>query len=128
MTKPYTPRGAIVPFLQAIEADPLREFTSRQAAEIMDCDYRAVASTLEYARRARLVFIRKERGALRIRGTPYRDQEAQDMARAATDKAMRLSGRKNGGVGWATRPDDPRIPMVVPGWTPPQMVAPRGAA
>jgi hypothetical protein len=121
----YKPKGKVVKFLQALESDRFREFTTLEIAAIMGCDQRAVAASLHYPARNGLVFIRKEGKGLRIRGTAYSDQEKQDAARAATDKAIRAR-RDHAAPVWTPSSDDLRIPRVVPGWTPPVMVAPRG--
>lgn len=126
MKKESGPKGKIVKLLLAVESDRWREFDSKEAAEIMGCDIRAVSTSLEAARKAGYLFVRKERGTLRIRGTAYQDQAAQDVQRSGTDRAIRSA--KSGRVpAWATPADDPRIPKVVAGWCPPVMTPPRGA-
>jgi hypothetical protein len=127
MTTPYTPKGKVVLLLQAIENDRHREFNSKEAGKIMDCDKRGVGASIEYARRAGLLFCRTVRGAMYIRGIPYPDQAEQDAVREGTDKAMRSRGRTKAAP-WTPDPDDLRIPKVVPGWKPPVMTPPRAVA
>ena len=101
-----TSAGKVAPLLQAIQAQPMREFTSAEAAQIMGIDPRAVCAAIGTARYNGLVFCRVVRKKLRIRGVPYE---------AAPEPAPAWS------------PDhDVRVPRVVPGWRPPAMIAPRG--
>lgn len=121
----YTPKGKVVKFLQELDNDRFREFTTLEVAAIMGCDQRAVAASLHYPARNGLVFIRKEGKGLRIRGTAYSDQEKQDAARLATDRAIRARREHAAPGGWLHNEEDVRILKVVPGWKPPVMVPPR---
>lgn len=120
MAKPYSPKGKALLLLQAIESEPHREFTSAEAAAIMQCDRRAVAAQLEYPRRHGLLFLRKQGHALFLRGKPYSEQEGGNYCTRRTMQEPKAPR------GWTPSPDDLRIPRVVPGWRPPVMVPPRG--
>lgn len=120
MKTPYTPRGKIVPFIEAVKADPDRVWTIADIAKVMELHSRKVGGSLVYAERNGVVFRAKRDGRLVYSGKPFPDGEAPP------EPKKKLARRKED-EGWATQPDDMRIPRVVPGWVPPQMVAPRGA-
>jgi hypothetical protein len=104
--QPYQPAGKILPLIAAIQAEPMREFLSSDAAEMMHCDIRAVSATVKPAADAGFLFLRVHLQKLRIRGTPYQEIKKEHVPE------------------W-TPVGDIRIPQVVPGWFPPRMVAPR---
>jgi hypothetical protein len=128
--KPYVPHGKMIPLLAALEAEPEREFTGYEAAEIIGGDVRQVSSFVFYAERAGRVFKRiVKQGRLRyllLRATPFPDAQpvrpSEDIARQGWKE-----GRAVRSEGWTTDPDDIRIGKVVPGWKPPVMRCVRGA-
>lgn len=123
----YEPTGKILKLLAAVEAEPMREFHPREVAVIADCDVRAVTAMVEYARRARRIFRRREGRAWMYRGTPYRNREEAALPTGGRRKKQDPMNMRAAEVRkWDPTADDPRIPKVVPGWRPPVMVPPRG--
>lgn len=126
----YEPKGKVAAFLRVVEADLSREFTSREVAQIVGCDPRAVTAMLDYTVKASLIFRRWVGKSAIWRGQPYnpdevrREREAKEPRQARNP--MKMAGQK--GKGWQPEPGDPRIPRVVQGWTPPKMVPPRASA
>lgn len=128
MKKPYIPKGKAAPFLALIEKDQTREYTSREAAEIMECDHRAVGQFLEHPMRHGLVFSRSN-GRLRFwRGQPYREGQVRGEPETPNETRVRIGtlSTVQPRAGWVTSADDVRYQKVVPGWTPPKMVCVRG--
>lgn len=128
--KPYVPSGRVVVFLEMVERDLMREFTSHEAAGIMGCDPRAVGAFLEHSMRAGLVFFRSTGRKRFWRGQPYREGHVRGQSESANERRVR-SGMLNAVQprdGWVTSADDIRVPKVVAGWKPPAMVPPRGCA
>lgn len=123
MEKQYIPKGRIVRLLDAMQAEPEREFDSREAALIMRCNYKAVSSATEYAIEAHLMYRAKRRGyrGLVFRGTPFPVERQEAPQRKHPERPVIRNG-------WATDPNDPRIQKVVPGWVPPRMVCTRTGA
>lgn len=122
MTKPYTPRGYIVPLIQAAKADPQRIFTVSEAVKLMGVKSRKVGGSLTYALRAGMIFRGKVNGLTAYKGSPFADGGMPPPP--VPQKIARIKPAS----GWETDPDDPRVPKVVPGWTPPKMVCVRQAA
>lgn len=110
----YNPRGVLLLLLDAVKAEPEREFTSEEAAQIMGCPRRAVWAYTAYAVRAGLLFKRVERKVLLLRGTPFPGAQPPEEQRPR--RASKLV---------PAFADDVRISRVVEGWKPPAMVAPR---
>lgn len=103
--KPYAPHGKIVALLAAMQAEPTREFTSREAAAIMDTDLRTIHACTKHAVAHGLIFRRCiGRRLMLLRATPFPTAGAQlqDV--------------------WVAR-----TPQVVPGWKPPTMRCARTA-
>lgn len=128
--KPYAPTGRVVVFLELVERDLMREFTSREVAEVMECDHRAVGAFLEYSMRAGLIFRRSTGRKCYWRGNPYREGHVRGQSESANERRVR-SGMLNAVQprdGWVTSAEDIRVPKVVAGWKPPVMVPPRGCA
>lgn len=130
MKKPYTPKGKTSLLIAEMEKDLMREFTSREASQIMGCDLRAVGAFLEYSMRHGLVFRRSDGRTAFYRGAPYR--EGQERGEKETPNQTKV---RNGYIncvqpvaGWVTSADDVRCQKVVPGWTPPKMVCTRPGA
>lgn len=119
MTKPYIPRGKIVPFIEAVKANPERVWTISQIADVMGLHSRKVGGSLVYAERNGVVFRAKREGRLVYSGRPLPDGEPPPVPK-------KKLARRPGCDAWLTTPEDIRVPKVVPGWTPPVMVAPRG--
>lgn len=104
--KPYKPAGKILPLLAAVQAEPMREITSAEAAKLMGCDIRAVSAAVKLPADAGLLFLRVHLQKLRIRGVPFQEIKTEHVP------------------AWSPV-GDIRIPRVIPGWNPPLMVAPR---
>lgn len=118
--KPYIPTGRPLIMLERMALDPEYEFTTREAASIMKCDFRSVTGSLEPAVRAGLLFWRKVHNRVYLRGTPFPPGSSGTGAARRREPLIPLIQQ-----GWATDPDDPRIGKVVPGWVPPKMVCAR---
>ena len=123
MTKPYKPKGKVVPLIQAMQDDPSRIWNVQEVSSCIGVSPRGVGAMLTYALHAGVIFRGVgEDGQMIFRGQPF----------AANVKPAELPilklNRVKGMTGWPTDPDDPRIPKVVAGWAPPRMVPPRAAA
>lgn len=119
-TKPYTPTGKIVPFIEAMRDDPHRIWTIADIARVMGLQSNKVGGSLLYAERNGIVFRGKRNGLTVFRGVPFEfGGREPPPAKKKPSRIIQITG------GWATPPDHIRIPKVIPGWTPPVMVAPR---
>lgn len=129
MKKPYIPKGKAALMVAEVEKDLMREFTSREAAGIMDCDVRAVGMTMEAAQRHGLIFSRSDGRNRFWRGQPYREGRVRYQPESPNETRVRTGclNTVQPRAGWTTRSeDDVRFQKVVPGWTPPKMVCVRG--
>jgi hypothetical protein len=117
--KPYCPRGAIVPLIEAVRAEPERIFTVADAVKVMGVRSNKVGGSLTYALRAEVIFRGKVKGQTVYKGTPFAPEVKMDPP-PVQKKTVKVA------AGWPTSADDPRIPQVVPGWKPPSMVCVRG--
>jgi hypothetical protein len=117
----YQPRGRMLLILEAIAAEPERIFTAAECGQIMNIPTREVGSYLAYAIRARKVFRNGVPRQYVYRGTPFPGvkPDAIKAPKCKVYKSRKVSRT------WEPDPDDIRIPRVVPGWAPPQMVCPR---
>lgn len=123
MNKQYTPTGKALTLLELMAQDPAREFTTKQAATVMHCDFRSVTGAVEACVRFGLMFWRKVDNRVILRGSPFPpgSQRAHTPSRRHPERPVISEG-------WATDRNDPRIGKVVPGWKPPQMVCTRTGA
>jgi hypothetical protein len=123
----YKPRGAVVRLITAMRNEPEREFTSRECANIMDCESRAVSPMTVYAMADGIIDRRKVGATFVYRLKPYTKEELGE--RLANRKAEKprnpLKLKEAPPPPWVPDPDDPRISKVVPGWKPPVMVCVR---
>jgi hypothetical protein len=117
--QPYQPRGKIVPLINLVKADPDRIIFTDEACRICCERSNKMGGSLTYALRARVIFRGKVHGKTAYRGKPF-----EVGAMPPPDAPVKLARRK--GEEWQPDPGDLRIPKVIPGWKPPQMVAPRG--
>jgi hypothetical protein len=126
---PYVPKGKAAVMVAEVEKDLTREFTSREASQIMQCDIRAVGASLEYATRNGLIFRRSNGKHCWWRGQPYRDSQVRGQPESPNETRVRIGTLSSvqPRAGWVTSADDVRYQKVVPGWTPPKMVCVRGA-
>lgn len=120
--KPYQARGVAAKFLLAVAADPTRIWTSAEACEVMGIAVRRLYATMAYPVHHQLVYQARRGGRLVLSGVPF---EAEQMVAPVVKE---YTPRRQTAVGWLTTEDDPRVPKVVPGWTPPKMVCARLAA
>ena len=116
----YQPKGHVVPFIEAIKADPHRVWSSSEAAEVMKIQVRRVSATVKYPIAAGLIHKGCVWGAVAYSGMPFATSE-----QATPGGAKHAKRRKREPVVWTPDPDDLRIPRVVPGWVPPKMVCAR---
>lgn len=128
MKKPYAPKGKAALMVAEVEKDLMREFTSREASKIMDCDLRAVSVTLEYALRNGQIFTRSDGKKRYWRGQPYREGQVRYQAETPNESRVRAGylNTVQPRAGWVTSEEDVRYQKVVPGWAPPKMVCVRG--
>jgi hypothetical protein len=117
--KPYCPRGAIVPLIEAVRAQPDRVLSVAEASSIVGLRSNKLGGSLTYALRACVIYRGKVNGQTFYKGTPF--PQGQQMDPPAVQKKT-VKER----AGWRTSADDPRIPHVVDGWKPPSMVCVRG--
>jgi hypothetical protein len=127
--KPYIPTGKAALMIAEVDKDLTREFTSREASKIMDCDIRAVGASLEYATRNGLIFRRSDGRNCWWRGQPYRESQVRGQPESKNETRVRIGtlGSVQPRPGWVTSADDVRCQKVVPGWVPPKMVCVRQA-
>lgn len=126
MTKPYAPRGKILPLLAVMKAEPERTFTLPEAGEVMGIHQHKVIAMVTYALRAEIMFRAKnEKGRWVLKGSQFTG--LNEPAPAPIQNLGRTLSKHRDNP-WRTTEDDIRVPKVVPGWRPPQMVAPRGGA
>lgn len=118
-TKPYTPTGKIVPFIEAMRDDLYRIWTIADIARVMGLQSNKVGGSLLYAERNGIVFRARRNGLTVFRGVPFEVGGIQPPEKKKRPSRIIKSG------GWTTPADHIRIPRVIPGWTPPVMVAPR---
>jgi len=122
--KEYEPRGLIVPFIKAVKAEPERVWTVADAIRITGQRSNKLGGSLTYALRHRIIYRGKRDGLTVYLGVPFPEGNV-DPPPLKERYERRI--RKSAGNGWITTEDDIRVPKVVQGWTPPQMVAPRSA-
>jgi hypothetical protein len=115
MTKPYKPKGVVLNLLSAMRAEPEREFTATECAEIMGCIPRAVGAFVEYSLKFGLIAKRKENRKCFFRAAPYTDEAVPKLRTPTNQLKLRPPGP------WTPDLDDPRIPRMVEGWKPPVM-------
>jgi len=120
-TKLYEPRGVIVPFIKAVHADPERMWTVAEACRVMGVKSNKVGGSLTYALRNQILYRQKRDGQTVYRGCPFPEGNLDPPA-VKTTVVRRI---KTTDGEWLTTGDDPRVPKVIPGWKPPQMVASR---
>jgi hypothetical protein len=118
--KPYEPKGAIVPFMEAVAANPKRVWTYPEAARVMGLEARRVSATVLHAVQCGYLYRGGKRGSTVLSGTPFAPE--YDKPVQSRRKVPLCEGE------WPTTMDDPRVPKVVQGWTPPKMTPPRVAA
>lgn len=130
MKKPYAATGKAALFIAEAEKDLMREYSSREVAQIIGSDIRAVAKMLEAAARNGLIFTRSDGRNRYWRGQPYRESQVRYQPETPNETNVR-----NGYIncvkpvaGWVTSADDVRCQKVVPGWKPPKMVCSRPGA
>lgn len=124
MTTLYSPRGKLVPFLEAVKDDKDRVWTVAEVGRVIGVRANGVIPMLTYALRNQVLFRGKTpEGRTAIRGVPF---PGQDVAIPPPRPDALTRARAKGKGQWTPDPDDLRIPKVVAGWKPPQMVAPRG--
>lgn len=112
----YMPRGAMAVLLNAMRAEPDRIWTTQDAAAVSGLPYRRVGAHAAYAVSEGVMF-RSRAGKFTLYALrPFTDAPKP---KPAPVKVMRRE--------WSPR-DDYRVPKVVPGWRPPQMVCARLAA
>lgn len=123
--KEYAPKGRVLAILPMFAAEPNRVFKSDEISKILGCDLKGVSATLEHPIKNGLVYRMKFPGhrAIHFKGSPFDGQEVKvrerTRARGKRDYAVKLQD------GWLTSMDDPRVPKVIPNWTPPKMVCVR---
>jgi hypothetical protein len=116
---PYRPKGKIIPLLQAMAREPDRVWSIPEAARVMSTSTKSVMATCGYALKAGIMYRTVRLGMVVLSSRPFDPCTMKEpSARTLTLPASN----------WMTRDDDPRIPRVVPGWTPPKMVCVREAA
>jgi hypothetical protein len=116
MKKPYEPKGAIVPFMEAVGLDPTRAWTYEEAARRMGIERRRVYATVLHAVQCGHLYRGKGDGFTLLSGVPFQPEAT---------RPVRARGEESA---WPTTMDDPRVPKVVQGWAPPKMTPPRAAA
>lgn len=124
MPKPYTPKGKIVPFLAAVKEDPARTWTAVQVAEAIGGKSHGVVAMLTYALRNEALYRGKDAtGRMVFRGRPFASKAIEPLP--LPPLVSPKQSRAKTASGWLTSEDDPRVPKVVAGWKPPQMIPPR---
>jgi hypothetical protein len=118
--KPYTPKGIVVPFIEAANAEPHRIWSYPEAAEVMGIIVKKVSATVATAVEAGLLFKGRRLGA-----TVLSAREFENVAPPPRNRHLHLIKIADH---WTTTMDDPRVPKVVAGWVPPKMNPPRAAA
>lgn len=117
--KPYTPKGIVVPFIEAASAEPSRIWSYPEAAEVMGIIVKKVSATVATAVEAGLLFKGRRLGATVLSAKPF-----ENIAPPPRNRHLHLVKMADS---WMTTMDDPRVPKVVAGWVPPKMVCVRGA-
>jgi hypothetical protein len=116
--KQWVPTGAIVPFMEAVAANPTRQWSYPEIARVMGIPSRRVSATVLHV---------VERGLL-FRGGSHRETLLSGVPFPEPAPLRKSSDRPQIAEGWVTSQDDIRVQKVVPGWTPPKMIPPRAAA
>jgi hypothetical protein len=113
----YEPKGCMLVWLAAMREEPERIWTSAEAAKVMGVHVRTVGSYAAYAEAA---------------GVIHRQSSRKPVTWGLKPPAGGVLERAKQGR-WTAKEvprwnpgDDIRVLRVVPGWKPPQMVAPRG--
>lgn len=119
----YIARGKIVPFIEAAQAEPTRVWTCAEAARLIGLKSNKLGGSLIYAIRGGIIHRGKRGGQIVYSATPLPDI-ALPPPKVQTYRD-RHPERFVPGKAWATDTDDVRVPKVVPGWKPPQMVCVR---
>lgn len=119
--KQYQPKGRMVILAAAIRAEPTRIWTSRELADVMGISVRKVGGYVTYALGNAVLFRKKEGRFITYSGTPFPGQEPAPALKKRSYAKYKPASQ------W-TPEGDIRIPRVVPGWRPPQMVCVRLAA
>lgn len=117
--KPYTPKGVVVPFIEAAKAEPHRIWSYPEAAELMGTIQKKVSATVATAVEAGLLFKGRRLGATVLSASPFENVPAPPRNRHL--HLIKIADS------WTTSMDDPRVPKVVAGWVPPKMVCVREA-
>jgi hypothetical protein len=125
----YQPRGAVVRLINAMRAEPEREFTAKECADIMDCAPNGVSPMTLYARADGIIGrIKGEHGFVYRFGQYTEEELGERLANRKAEKPRNpLKLKEAPPPPWTPDPDDPRISKVVPGWKPPVMVCVRQA-
>lgn len=127
MGSEYSPREhtRLDALLKAMRADanPKRLWSPQECAAVMGLKPRQVAGFTAYAAAHGVLY------RMKIGRAVWHSLERLDDSETPTPVPACVRGRSSRmTAGWATAPDDPRIPKVVAGWQFPRMVAPRRAA
>lgn len=120
--KPYEPKGKVLQLLYAMEEEPGRVWSLPEAARVMETGANGVMALVAYALKAGAMYRGKVMNAVALSPKPFKEggMDPKPAFRAIAPLPP---------VGcWKQALDDPRIPRVVEGWTPPKMVPPRASA
>ena len=118
----YKPKGRMKVWLDAMQADPARVWSSEEAGAVMGVPLRQVSGYANFAVSKGVIY-RGERNHRAVYSlNPFAPEEAKPFT-----GMRRVERVKRAEIPWTSH-NDPRIPRVVPGWKPPVMVAPRGNA
>lgn len=109
----YMPRGAMAVLLNAMRAEPDRVWTTHDAAAVFGLPYRRVGAHAAYAVSEGVMFRTKAGKTTLYALRPFTKSAPPKPAPAKVTPQ-----------GWKPE-DDYRVPKVVPGWRPPQMVCAR---
>lgn len=114
----YEPRGRMAIWLEHVKADPARVWTAAEAAEVMGMHSGKIGGTALYAIEAGVLFAMKKDRRIYFSGRPFRDGMPYNRQTRSEPEPPAPIPKWN-------PEDDPRIPRVIPGWTPPKMVCVR---
>jgi hypothetical protein len=113
----YEPKGCMLVWLAAMRDEPNRIWTSAEAAKVMGVRVGTVGSYAAYAEAAGVIHRQSNKKPVTWGLKP---PEGGVLAPA---KKGRWTAKA---IPQWDPGEDIRVPRVVPGWKPPQMVAPRG--